>query len=170
MQVHFASLCAPILDTVRSTAVACRELGVLPVFTQHGHADPEADAGMLHAWWGELIREGSADHALLDGIGNRPDDLVVRKRRYDAFHGTGLEAHFRRRGIDEIAVAGVMTNLCVESTVRAAFVRDFRVHVLMDATATASAEMQLASLRNMAFGFAHVRTARDWLDALPPRK
>ena len=59
-----------------------------------------------------------------------------------------------------------MTNLCVETTVRSAFVRDFSVRVLMDATATADERMHLAALVNMAFGFAYVQTADGYLDSL----
>jgi len=62
-----------------------------------------------------------------------------------------------------------MTNLCVETTARQAFVRDLRVRVLLDATATASEELHLAALRNLAYGFAHVQTAEEWLAGLRRR-
>lgn len=165
MQHYFAGLAAPILETVRPAVAACHERGVPVIFTQHGHADPEQDSGMLGRWWGDLILEGTPEHRLLD-LGRAEGDFVVAKRRYDAFHGTGLEALLRDRGVTDLAVAGVMTNLCVETTARAAFVRDFHVRVLMDACATASEEMHLASLTNLAFGFAHVQTTEQWLGAL----
>jgi isochorismate hydrolase len=59
-----------------------------------------------------------------------------------------------------------MTNLCVETTARDAFMRDHRVHVLMDATATTDESLHLASLINLAFGFAHVETTRQWIGGL----
>jgi nicotinamidase-related amidase len=165
MQRYFAGIAAPILETVRRTVAACHERGVLVVFTRHGHVDPARDGGMLGRWWGELILEGTEGHDLLP-LGAEPDDPVVPKRRYDAFFGTDLEALLRERGIEEVAVAGVMTNLCVETTARAAFVRDFRVRLLLDAAATAGEELHLASLVNLAFGFAHVQRAGEWVDAL----
>lgn len=163
MQRYFQAMCDPIAATVREAVDGCRSLGMPLLFTQHGHADPRTDGGMLAAWWGDLILEGTADHRLMQGLGREPGDSVFAKRRYDAFFGTELEAELRRRGIEELAMAGVMTNLCVETTSRSAFVRDFRVRVLMDATATADEQMHVASLVNMAYGFAHVQTAEQWL-------
>jgi len=49
-----------------------------------------------------------------------------------------------------------MTNLCCETKARDAFMRDFRVFFVADATATLYMELHLASLRNLAYGFAHI--------------
>jgi nicotinamidase-related amidase len=163
MQEYFASICEPITETVNWAIAACRAKGVGVFFTQHGHAEPQRDGGMLGEWWGDLIVEGTAEHRLVSDLHVAADDLVVAKRRYDAFFGTALERVLHERGIRDLCVAGVMTNLCVETTARAAFVRDYRVRVLLDGTATASEELQIAALRNLAFGFAHVQTAADWL-------
>ena len=166
MQAYFAGICEPILDTARIATEACRDRGIPVLFTQHGHADPDADGGMLAEWWDELIIEGTEQHQLLPRCGWRPGDTVIPKRRYSAFWSTDLEQRLRERGVQDLAVAGVMTNLCVETTVRDAFIRDFRVWVLADATATLSEEMQIASLLNMAFGCAHVQTVAQWIAAL----
>ena len=163
MQRYFEAMCEPIIAVVKETVDSSRSRNVPVMFTQHGHADPQTDGGMLASWWGDLIVEGTPDHELLAELGRKPDDLVFAKRRYDAFFDTDLEDELRRRGVEELAIAGVMTNLCVDTTARAAFVRDFRVRVLMDATATANEQMQLASLINMAYGFAHIQTAQQWL-------
>lgn len=76
--------------------------------------------------------------------------LRVRdKTRYDAFHGTQLEAELLQRGIRTVAISGVLTNMCCETTARAAFVRDFDVIFLADANATTFHEAHRASLRNL---------------------
>jgi nicotinamidase-related amidase len=166
VQHHFAPLCEEILPTLRRAVEGCHRLSVPVYFTQHGHADPAVDGGMLGEWWSQLIVEGTPDHGLLPGVGMGAGDEVVAKRRYDAFHETGLEKTLRARGVEDLAVAGVMTNLCVETTARTAFVRDFRVRVLLDATATDSEQMHLAALANLAHGFAHVQTTDEWLSSL----
>ena len=163
MQEYFAPLCEPIVETVNWAIGTCRTRGIAVFFTQHGHAEPRRDGGMLGKWWGDLIVEGSAEHRLLGELQVAAQDPVVAKRRYDAFFGTELQSVLQQRGIRDLCVAGVMTNLCVETTARAAFVRDYRVRVLLDGTATASEELQIASLRNLAFGFAHVQRAAQWL-------
>uniref|UniRef100_A0A0D9W7C4 Isochorismatase-like domain-containing protein n=1 Tax=Leersia perrieri TaxID=77586 RepID=A0A0D9W7C4_9ORYZ len=94
---------------------------------------------------------------LLPGAGRREGDLVVEKSTYSAFAGgTGLEEALRGMGVEEVIVTGVMTNLCCETTARDAFVRGFRVFFSADATATASADLQEATLANMAYGFAYI--------------
>jgi len=170
VQRYFEEMCAPIVSAIRRAVEACHALGVPVFFTRHGHADPQVDGGMLARWWGDLILEGTDGHRLLEGIGFRPDlDTIVPKRRYSAFYETPLEGDLRGRGIEDLAIAGVMTNLCVETTARAAFIRDFRVRVLIDATATATEAMHLASLLNLAYGFAHLQTTEEWVSGLGER-
>lgn len=166
VQEYFADMCLPIVPTIRRAVESCRSLRVPVVFTQHGHADPQADGGMLGNWWGDLILENTSEHRLIQEAGVMADDRVVAKRRYDAFFGTDLEKVLRELGVEDVAIAGVMTNLCVETTARQAFVRDLRARVLMDATATATEQMHVASLAAMAFGFAHVQTTDEWLAGL----
>lgn len=166
MQRYFEPLARPIVAAVRRAVEGSRALGVPVIFTRHGHAHPERDGGMLAEWWGELILEGTAEHELLADLGLQPGDPVIAKRRYDAFADTDLEATLRRLKVSELALTGVMTNLCVETTARAAFVRDFQVRVLVDATATASEELQLASLVSLAYGFAFLQSVEEWLESL----
>jgi len=61
--------------------------------------------------------------------------------------------------IEDIVVSGLMTNMCCESTARDAYYRDYRVFFLADGTGSISEDMHLASLLNLAFGFAYVTTS-----------
>lgn len=173
MQWHFWPGCGPALSPTRRAISACRELSMPLVFTQHGHDDPESDGGMLSSWWEpeELITRGTEEHEIIPSTGVRPTDPVINeKERYDAFHNTRLMEMLHEWSVEDLTICGVMTNLCVETTARAAFVRDFQVRVLMDATATSEQWMHLYSLRNLAFGFAYVQTVDEWLDCLPSAK
>jgi MAF protein len=165
MQRYFtgdaAGLAAPVLGNVNRLIAWARERGVPVFFTRHGHADPRRDGGMLRRWWGDLIVRGTPDHELDPALDVRPGDIVVDKTRYSAFAGTSLDRILRGRGIRQLVVAGTMTNLCCETTAREAFVRDYEVLFVSDATATASDEMQQASLLNLAYGFAHVVATDD---------
>ncbi|MHC4471360.1 MAG: isochorismatase family protein [Planctomycetota bacterium] len=170
VQRYFEPLCraawSPIVENIRRAVRACHERSVPVVFTQHGHADPSADGGMIAKWWPDLILEDTRDFALIPDLGRAPEDIVFRKRRYDAFYETGLEVALKDRGVEDVCVAGVMTNVCVETTARSAFVRDFRVRVLLDATTTASEDLHVAALVNLAYGFAHVQRTEEWLESL----
>lgn len=155
VQGHFASLAAPIMPAVASTVALCRAAGMPVVYTRH--VDPVPRSRPLGEWWpGDRIDAGTPAAELLPGAGRDEGDLVVEKSTYSAFAGTGLEEALRRMGAEEVVVAGVMTNLCCETTARDAFVRGFRVFFSADATATASQDLQRATLDNMAYGFAYI--------------
>jgi nicotinamidase-related amidase len=53
--------------------------------------------------------------------GFQAGDLLITKRQWGAFYDTGLDQQLRRRGIKTIVMAGIATNVGVESTARAAF-------------------------------------------------
>ncbi|HSQ83420.1 MAG TPA: isochorismatase family protein [Desulfobacterales bacterium] len=156
MQRYFLSIARPILENVMSVVKACQSRGVKIIFTRHGHKDISKDGGMLRKWWGDLIEYGSKDWELIDSLKPTDTDEIVDKNRYSVFQGTGFEEHLRSSEIEELIITGVMTNCCCETTARDAFVKDFRVFFVSDATATANDELHIASLKNLAYGFAHI--------------
>ena len=131
-------------EAVRNAAVAvgqARRAAVPVVFTRHVYRPGRADEGAA------LIRNspalaginglaaGSWDAEVVDELGCGPGDMVVDKVRFDAFQWTSLEPLLRGLGVAELAVCGVVTNLCVETTIRSAFMRDFSVIMLADCCA-----------------------------------
>ncbi len=156
MQEHFRFTAAAILENITALVQACRKCGMPVIFTRHGHRDPDVDGGMLGVWWSDLIRRGSPAWELLPELAPGDSGSIVDKNRYNAFAGTDLDDRLRADGVRELIVTGVLTNCCCETTARDAFVRDYRVFFVCDATATVSEELHLASLQNLAFGFAHV--------------
>lgn len=156
MQQYFLSMATPILGNVLSIIETCRSKGVRIIFTRHGHKDVSEDGGMLAEWWGDLIEYGSKDWELIKSLEPPDTDGIIDKNRYSVFNGTGLDDSLKSRKIDELIITGVMTNCCCETTARDAFVRDYRVFFVSDATATVNDELHIASLKNLAFGFAHI--------------
>lgn len=156
MQRYFLPIVRLILGNVLSVIEACQSKGVKIIFTRHGHKDISKDGGMLGKWWGDLIEYGSEDWELIDSI--KPFDTVevIDKNRYSVFQGTGLEKRLTSNKIEELIITGVMTNCCCETTARDAFVRDFRVFFVSNATATVNDELHIASLKNLAYGVAHI--------------
>jgi ureidoacrylate peracid hydrolase len=96
-----------------------------------------------------VCREGSWEGDWYEGIRPAPGEIVVTKNRYCAFQGTNLELVLRSHGIRAIALTGVVTNVCVETTARAGFVRDFYVGVVEDGCAAYVAEDHQQTLRNI---------------------
>jgi isochorismate hydrolase len=124
------------------------------------HIDQRGRQGVMGVWWNSPIYE-SDPASRLDPRMDVRGCKVMRKNRYSAFAGTPLERTLRRRRIRTVAIAGVMTHLCCETTARDAFMRDLQVVFLMDATATQDEALHLSTLRNLADGFAEVMTCKE---------
>lgn len=154
-----------ILPNAVRLASAFRGAGRPVFFVRHAHEDPERDGGLMASWWGKVCLDGSALSRVSDLLEPRPEE-VFRKCRYSAFSNPALEEALRAAGVSQLVVAGIVTNLCVESTVRDAFDRDFATFVAADATAAHSEEIHLSSLKTLAQGFSGVRLTRDVLEAL----
>ncbi len=94
----------------------------------------------------------------------RPDELVVDKHGYDAFHGTALDGALRARGVTTLVVTGTMTDICVLGSVAGGFSREYRMLVVEDGVATLWPEIQRASLDIIARAYARVVTAKELAD------
>jgi len=77
---------------------------------------------------------------IVDQLAGHPEDIVVTKRNWGAFHGTDLDVHLRRRGITQIVLTGVATSIGVESTARAAYEHGYNVTLDTDAMTDLAAE------------------------------
>jgi nicotinamidase-related amidase len=131
-------------DAVRNAAVAVRQArraNIPVVFTRHVYRPGRHDEGAA------LVRNspelagvaglavGTWDAQVCAELGCGPDDLVVDKVRFDAFQWTSLEPLLRGLVVTDLMICGVVTNICVETTTRSAFMRDFPVTLLEDCCA-----------------------------------
>ena len=86
---------------------------------------------------------------IVDELAGYPEDIVVTKRNWGAFHGTDLDLHLRRRGVTQIVLAGVATSLGVESTARAAHEHGYHVTLATDAMTDRDPEAHRNSLERI---------------------
>ncbi|MHC4181910.1 MAG: isochorismatase family protein [Planctomycetota bacterium] len=162
MQKYFGSIAKPILEKVVSLIAVCRKRGIKVLYTRHGHRRKN-DGSMLSKWWGELIMYGSEEWELIDGLDAAAED-IIDKNRYNAFHETNLDQRLQNAGIEDIIISGVMTNCCVETTARSAFDHDYGVFIVADACAAANDELHMATLKNLAYGFAYITDTERMLE------
>jgi ureidoacrylate peracid hydrolase len=97
--------------------------------------------------------EGSWGARVIDDLDPRPTDLQVVKRRYSAFFNTDLDLTLRDLQVDTLAIFGVVTNICVRSTVHDAFFLGYTVIVPEDCVAATSPREQDSSLYDIATHF-----------------
>ena len=88
-----------------------------------------------------------------------PDEAIVTKHRYGAFESSDLDLVLRSQGIRTVIMTGVATNVCVETTARQAFLRDYYVVFTSDCTATYDQADHEATLRNIDAYFGEVISA-----------
>lgn len=110
------------------------------------------------------VTKGSWGAEIIPALAPEGDDYVVHKRRFNAFYQTELEHMLRCWNIKTLIVTGVITEVCVESTVREAFIRDFDVLVVREGVGSWSKERHEASLVNMDFSYARVVGGEELLE------
>ncbi|MEK6544323.1 MAG: isochorismatase family cysteine hydrolase [Elusimicrobiota bacterium] len=133
------------------------------IFTAHAYRHASSEGGLMAIWWRKQCLIGSVEAGIAAPLAPRESEKVFYKQRYSAFSDPAFESHLRDLGVKQLLVAGVMTNLCVESTVRDAFARDILCFVAADATAAQDDALHQASLTSMAHGFALVHSAKELL-------
>lgn len=154
----------PIVHAVRlyladgTNADLCRR-------TLRGVVTPESDGAEIVE---QLKPEGSARlkaGALLKGemqeLGK--NEWAMYKPRWDAFHGTPLEEHLRRRGVTTVSVIGCNFPNCPRATIYGASMRDFRVNTFVDAV-SGIYDNGLAELSNIGVALMRSEECLHWLE------
>ena len=95
------------------------------------------------------------------GIRPLPGEIIVHKHRYSAFMDTDLDLILRSKGIKTLIMTGIATNVCVETTARDGFMKDYYIVFLGDCTATFSEEMHNNTLKNIDLFFGQVVNSVD---------
>ena len=116
---------------------------------------------------GKLLTFGTWDFEIVEDLKPEPSDTVIVKSRYSGFHGTDLDSILRGRGVRNLLVVGIASNVCVESTIRDAYFLEYWPVMVSDATMPAgSAEIQRSTIYNVSTFFGWVTTAEDVATAL----
>jgi len=131
---------AAIVDNVKRLAQACRDHDVPVLYAVHAHRRDRSDMGLTGRyrepiWQREALIEGTGGVELHPELRPHPQDIVFYKQRHDAFYGTELELITRQLKLETLIVAGTVTQVCCEATVRAAFYRDLVPIVVTDGVA-----------------------------------
>ncbi len=116
---------------------------VVHVWDEHPPDDPEFEV------WGEHAVVGSPGSQPVPEL--RPDegDIVVRKRKYSGFYCTTLDYDLRVRGVEELYLTGVCTDVCVMFTCVDALQRGYSVKVVKDCVASVDEEAHRFALGHM---------------------
>jgi biuret amidohydrolase len=154
-----------------------RAAGRPVVFTRHGplfadgrdmiarrrrrDVDALASTGAPALW-----HRGTFEHEVIESLAPADGELVMDKNTSSAFNSTGIEWLLRNMEVETLVVAGMATDMCVETTARDAADRGFNVIVAEDATATFFEHHHRAALSGFARVFGQVWDTERVLSAL----
>jgi nicotinamidase-related amidase len=117
---------------------------------------PMRSTGPLPPDWSELIPE----------LDRQPGDIVILKRQWGAFYGTGLDLQLRRRNLATIILCGISTEFGVESTARDAYERGYELIFAEDAMTGSTAESHANSVQRIFPRMGRVRSSGQIIAAL----
>ncbi|MFC1414131.1 cysteine hydrolase [Streptacidiphilus sp. N1-12] len=116
---------------------------------------------------GNAFVKGTWGAEITEVLAPQDGDIVIEgKRGLDTFASTNLDFILRSKGIKTIALAGFLTNCCVESTMRTGYEHGYQVVTLSDCVAATSKEEHENALTYDFPMFSHPMTATEFLQAL----
>ncbi len=113
-----------VIQRINQLAHAVRESDGLVVFIQHDGSK------------GHRLEPGTPGWPLLPELEVGDADVIVRKRASDSFYETRLEDVLKQHGVDQLWVTGCASEMCVDTTIRAAASRDYQVVAVADGHTT----------------------------------
>jgi ureidoacrylate peracid hydrolase len=166
-----------IVPQVNRLAGALRHTGggvfwIMDTFDPHAAEEWHALHAMLtpaaRARREAAVAEGSPGQRLWPALDVRSEDAVVRKYRFSAFlpGASDLPQQLRSRGFDTALIAGLVTNVCCESSARDAMMMNFRTIMVSDANAAMTQEEHRASLLGFYSAFGDVMDTEFLLQRL----
>ncbi len=142
-----------ILPNIKKIIKVCEEKGIPIIFTRY--ALNKKDRGMMTKWWDDKFLDGTKQTEVINELKKEGGNcIIIRKKKYSAFYQTILNKILKNRNVETVIITGVMTDLCCETTARDAFMHEFNVYFVIDATAAFNEDFHLSSLKTLSHGFA----------------
>lgn len=150
---------AVAVEPCRAVLNTARRIGLLVIHTREGHRPDLSDAPPAKVErgvpslrigapgpMGRILVRGEPGHDIIPALYPAEGEPVIDKPGKGAFYQTELELMLRNRGIENLLVCGVTTEVCVNTTVREANDRGYRCIVLSDCCGSYFPEFHAAGL------------------------
>jgi ureidoacrylate peracid hydrolase len=136
---YFAQLETVALPNMRRLQAACRGAGIEVMYTVIESLTRDGrDRSLDYKITGFHVAKGSWDAKVLDAIAPADDEIVLPKTSSSVFISTSIDYVLRNLGVRQLAIAGLVTDQCIESAVRDACDLGYLVTLVTDACAAYS--------------------------------
>jgi isochorismate hydrolase len=149
-----------IISNIHQLITVYRQQSLPVIFTRCALLRTESP-GSMGRWWNDVLYDDNDLSNIIAQLHPLPNELVIRKTQYSAFFETDLDPTLKKLQVTNVLITGVLTHLCCETTARDAFMRNFDVFFVTDATASDKQELHAASLRTLSDGFATLVTTNE---------
>ncbi len=157
-----------LLPTLAAFLDESRRLGVAILFLQHQFS-PEQLTPFMRArdrllFGGEGYPvPGSWGEQICSQVSPLEGEPALTKHWYSAFSNPEFEKELSRRGVQTLVLTGVLTNVCVETTLREADRKDYYTILVSDCVASDAPELHRATLENVEGYFGLVCSSTELL-------
>src|SRR5512132_424431 len=155
-----------VLPNLRRLISAARETGTEVMYTVIENLTRDGrDRRLDYKMSGIFVAKGSWEAKVVDAVAPADDDIVLAKTSSSLFNSTNCDYLLRNLGIEHLIVAGLLTDQCVDHTIRDAADRGYRAICVSDACATLTAERHESALSLFA-GYCRTLTTSDVIGEL----
>jgi ureidoacrylate peracid hydrolase len=164
-----------MLPVLASLLRGARRAGVRIVYVRHEHQPDRLTPFIGHRdrllfGFGSYPAAGTWGAEICSEVSPAPGEAQLTKTLYSAFSNPEMERFLAAHKVETLVVTGVLTNVCVETTLRDADTRDCYSVVVSDCVASDSPELHRATLANVEGYFGWVCTSHELLDLWSGRK